>query len=431
MPWLDGLLEGFAELPGDTLTERLALTQAALSAAYDPTASADRVAALARRALGDGALLSGVSVDRVAVGMAAYALVMSDQLDEASVEVERMRADARDRGSALGYSGVGLLAGQIELARGMLDQAAAEFESVLGTARGLGDSPVTQRCIGFANAWLIESLLAAGRTDEARTAVAHATDMGEFDRPELVWSRYGRGLLRLLAQRDVAGACEDLLAVGAAAAAGCYEDRHAPWRQWAARALSASGRAGEAIALADEQLRIAAAWSPGRHGAALCTRAMVGDPGDAEAMFASAVELLAASPLRLERARALVEHAAALRRAGQARAARSRFVEGMDLAARCGAAPLAELARAELIILGARPRRMMFSGVEGLTATEHRVAAMAAEGLTNREIAQALFVTLKTVEVHLSHTYRKLGISSRAQLRAALNPAADTESALR
>jgi DNA-binding CsgD family transcriptional regulator len=90
------------------------------------------------------------------------------------------------------------------------------------------------------------------------------------------------------------------------------------------------------------------------------------------------------------------------------------------LATICGATPLAARANTELRATGARPRRIALSGVESLTPSERRVAQMAAGGPTNREIAQALFVTPKTVEVHLSSVYRKLGISSRSQLQAAL-----------
>jgi DNA-binding CsgD family transcriptional regulator len=98
----------------------------------------------------------------------------------------------------------------------------------------------------------------------------------------------------------------------------------------------------------------------------------------------------------------------------------------LEFAARCGAAPLIERARSELAVLGARPRRLMFSGVEGLTASERRVAAMAAEGMSNREIASSLFVTIKTVETHLGRAYRKLDISSRAELPGRL---ADSDAA--
>ncbi len=93
---------------------------------------------------------------------------------------------------------------------------------------------------------------------------------------------------------------------------------------------------------------------------------------------------------------------------------------GLEAARRCGASALAEFAHAELVTAGARPRRLMFSGAESLTASERRVAEMAAAGQRNREVAQALFVTQKTVENHLGHVYSKLGIVSRSELGAAL-----------
>ena len=94
------------------------------------------------------------------------------------------------------------------------------------------------------------------------------------------------------------------------------------------------------------------------------------------------------------------------------------MLEGLELAAACGASALAEHARTELRAAGARPRRVARSGVDSLTPSERRVAALAAEGLTNAEIAQALFVTVRTVEMHLSAVYRKLEIASRAGLPA-------------
>src|SRR5262249_552571 len=119
---------------------------------------------------------------------------------------------------------------------------------------------------------------------------------------------------------------------------------------------------------------------------------------------------------RLDLARALLDYGRALRRAGRRTEARPALEEAMDLAARCEARPLAADARGDLVVLGARPRREMFSGVEALTAAERRVAERAASGLGNREIAQALFVTEKTVETHLHRVFRKLGIASRREL---------------
>jgi DNA-binding NarL/FixJ family response regulator len=84
------------------------------------------------------------------------------------------------------------------------------------------------------------------------------------------------------------------------------------------------------------------------------------------------------------------------------------------------AGPIAERANQELAATGARPRKLFQTGIDALTATERRVAGLAAEGLTNKDIAQLLFVTVKTVEVHLSSVYRKLQIDSRGRLSAAL-----------
>jgi DNA-binding CsgD family transcriptional regulator len=138
----------------------------------------------------------------------------------------------------------------------------------------------------------------------------------------------------------------------------------------------------------------------------------------------AAAEVLAGSGARLEHARTLVELGAALRRANQRTAAREPLRSGLDLAYRCGAARLAEQARAELLAAGARPRTGILTGLEALTASERRVAELAAAGMSNPEIAQALFVTLNTVEGHLRHAYRKLSISSRGQLPAALRSSA-------
>jgi DNA-binding CsgD family transcriptional regulator len=138
------------------------------------------------------------------------------------------------------------------------------------------------------------------------------------------------------------------------------------------------------------------------------------------ALLREAVEVLEDSPALLEHGRAFTELGAALRRANRRSEARDPLRRGLELAHRCGAKPLAERAHTELAASGARPRRLVLSGLDALTPSERRVASMAANGMTNREIAQALFVTRKTVEVHLSSSYRKLGITSRSLLPGAL-----------
>jgi DNA-binding NarL/FixJ family response regulator len=135
------------------------------------------------------------------------------------------------------------------------------------------------------------------------------------------------------------------------------------------------------------------------------------------------VVTLERSQARVELARARADLGTALRRAGERRDARTELERALDLAHHCGATEIAARAREELLALGAKPRRDAYTGPEALTSSELRVARLAAEGLTNREIAQALFITGKTASVHLSRAYRKLGISSRTALGDALGPA--------
>jgi DNA-binding CsgD family transcriptional regulator len=134
----------------------------------------------------------------------------------------------------------------------------------------------------------------------------------------------------------------------------------------------------------------------------------------------AATEHLDRSPRRYEHARALVDLGAALRRAGARADSRDPLRAGYELAHECGAGTLAETARQELAASGVRIRRQRLSGVASLTPSERRIAEMAAEGGSNAEIAQALFVTLKTVEMHLTHVYRKLDIVGRSELKRAL-----------
>jgi DNA-binding CsgD family transcriptional regulator len=126
---------------------------------------------------------------------------------------------------------------------------------------------------------------------------------------------------------------------------------------------------------------------------------------------------------------AAIDHAeelfgAALRRGNSRSEARQLLREGIELAHRCGATALVERANDELAATGAHRRTVLLSGLDELTASERRVAQMAAEEMSNKEIAQALFVTVKTVEQHLGRVYRKLDLSSRRQLAGALGASA-------
>ena len=96
------------------------------------------------------------------------------------------------------------------------------------------------------------------------------------------------------------------------------------------------------------------------------------------------------------------------------------MTSGYELAVRCGAGALAARALEELRAAGAPPRRAALSGTDSLTPAERRVADAAARGASNREVAQTLFISEKTVEAHLGHAYSKLEISSRRELAGAL-----------
>lgn len=109
-----------------------------------------------------------------------------------------------------------------------------------------------------------------------------------------------------------------------------------------------------------------------------------------------------------------------MRRANRRSEAREPLRRGLDLARHCGARTLVQRAREELTAAGARPRREPLTGIDALTATELRVVRLAAQKMTNREIAQSLFVTTKTIETHLAHAYAKLEIRSRTDLGEAL-----------
>jgi DNA-binding CsgD family transcriptional regulator len=112
----------------------------------------------------------------------------------------------------------------------------------------------------------------------------------------------------------------------------------------------------------------------------------------------------------------LVDLGAALRRANRRAEAREPLSRALDLAGRGGLRLIGQRARNELLAAGARPRRDLLTGPQALTPAEHRVAALAAAGHTNREIAEQLYITLRTVEHHLTHAFQKLQIATRAQL---------------
>jgi DNA-binding CsgD family transcriptional regulator len=260
--------------------------------------------------------------------------------------------------------------------------------------------------------------IARGELEAARTALVTA---GEERVPEAHSSLlYEAAHAELLLAE---GRPEEALA--AAEAGGAAADRVVnpawiPWRSLKARALDRLGRTEEALEVALEELPYAQAWgAPSTVAQTLRVIGTIEREAGVERLR-EAADLVAGTSARLEHAKCLAALGGALRRARQPTEAREPLREALELAFVCGAAGLADEIRTELNAAGVRPRTEALSGPAALTAKERKVAALAAEGQTNRDIAQTLYVTPKTVEVHLTNAYRKLGIRSRRELSQAL-----------
>jgi DNA-binding CsgD family transcriptional regulator len=271
---------------------------------------------------------------------------------------------------------------------------------------------------------LIKVLVDQGKLDDAEQALV-ALDPEAGRGFASAWGhRFARGRLRV-AQGRVAEGLDDFLGLGAdltRAIVTCPS--YLPWRSEAALAQLALGERESAGRLAEEELELAQAFG-GQRALGVAKRAAgVAAGGDRGALLLrEAIEVLERGNAPLERARALADLGALLRRRNRRTEAREVLREALDTAHRAGARPLAELAEAELRATGARPRRVVLTGVDSLTASERRIAELASQGLTNREIAQTLFVTARTVEGHLTSIFRKLQVESRSGLQSVLEVA--------
>jgi len=379
------------------------------------------VLALLDHGLDGGRLLARVDSDSLMAAQALFSPVMLEQLERADELAGQLLAQSRSRGSVMGLVIAGCMHAAVRARRGELVDAETDVRTVIEIAVEYGMTFAIPSALWYGADALIE------RPELAD--VAALADVGGLP-PDLARTASG-ALLREVRGR-LALAAGDLRTARAelAAAAGTYETLQlvnpgaSCWRSALALAVAAEDPA-EARRLATSELEGARqAGLPRPAGIALRTRGLLqgGERGLAD--LREAAELLEASGARLEQARALVELGAALRRANQRTAARGPLRTGLDLAYRCGATRLAQRATDELVAAGARPRRGALTGLEALTTSERRVAELAATGMSNPEIAQALFVTLNTVEGHLRHVYQKLSIRTRSQLPAALRTSA-------
>jgi ATP/maltotriose-dependent transcriptional regulator MalT len=410
-------LERRARLEGRTRGERLVLASLAYLRAKTSGSAAEAATHL-ERPLEGGKLLRELQLDvagpfyDIVVG-----LLSTDALDVADAHLEDALVEARGRGSIPGVAFLTDLRGWVSLRRGRLGRAECDARTSLELLTSHG---ITLG-VPYAVALLVRALTEQGDLDAAdRELRTHGLDQGMETGPLYKVLSEVRGLLRLAQGRTREG-LDELLRL-AEPGDDWGSNLAARWRSNAALGFLTLGDRDEANRLAAEDLELARDWgAPSGVGAALRVSALVEEGEEQVPRLREAVAVLETSPARLELARALTDLGAALRRGNRRVEARGELERGLRIAKELGARPLADRARTDLRAAGGRSIEPNGDGVSRLTTSELRVAELAAKGHSNPEIAQALFVTRKTVETHLGHVYAKLAISGRGQLGGVLD----------
>ena len=412
-------LERLGALAGETPGERLVLASLAFERARTSD-SASQAAAHLEKALAGGRLLDEQDPDiPPPIYLLVVGLLATENLDLAEAVLDRMLTDARARVSIPAVAFVLAHQGVASMRRG----AVARAEDDARTALDLLSAHGIPLGATLALAVLVEALIERADVEGAQDALDKAGFGAEIP-PGLPSNPLleARGILHLAQGRTAAGV-DDLLEFGRRDELwGGASPLASRWRSRASLALAAMGETGQARRMALDDLERARKWGAASGiGVALRASALVEGGAASVDRLGDAAQVLAGSPARLEHARALTDLGAALRRANRRREARQALQDGLDRAERCGAWALAKRARTELRAAGGRSAHPGMTGLRQLTASERRIAELAAQGRSNPEIAQALFVTRKTVETHLGNVYRKLAISGRGKLSRALS----------
>ena len=371
--------------------------------------SAEACAALALAALEGGEL---IAADNGLLATCAITTLVWADREDALDWWDAARTDAYRRGSVFAISSLHLWWGYTQYRRGALGEAEESLRAAAGEfelwGHGQQQAPIVR------DAFLAAVLRERGDLDGARRVLERSTDPGDENLGPHYWCNSHVELL--LAERRFEAALAAAENYAARFEALISNPMDAPWRSHKARSLAALGRGEEALELVRDELVRARAWgAPGTVARTLQALALI-EPEAAIDHLEEAVTLVASSPARLEHAKTLLALGSAFRGARRPADARDPLRRALELADVCGARGLADRARAELYAAGGRPRTTALTGIASLTPSELRVARLAAAGHTNRDIAQELYVTPKTVERHLGHAYRKLGIRTRREL---------------
>jgi DNA-binding CsgD family transcriptional regulator len=416
---LDAVIEELTVRPPgpDLPAERLVLATLAAREAVRG-APVDSFQPLISRAIQGDGLIDGAGLDAgMILTLAALALLHADNLTLSQSLLDAALARAREQGSVLAAATISYLRTWPQYFQGRIVSAIADAEWALAARQhGWG------MWVGAASAVLTHARIDRGDLDGALQAVELGARLEIADqaaeRPLLLIARAHLHL----ASGDPAAALADAVEAGNVDDALGVALRPVPWRVLAAEAALAIGQRARALEFATAEVDFARrAGSPRALGMALRINGVVHGGKAGIELLRHAVEVLSNSPSHLERARALVDLGALTRRTGARTASRDPLRLGLEIAERSGALRLAAQAREELRIAGAKPRRVAISGIDSLTPSERRVAELAASGMTNREIAQTLFVTPKTVDYHMRHVFQKLNLSSRRELARLLS----------
>ena len=349
--------------------------------------------------------------------MATLSLLWAERYAQVRPLLDASIAQARITGDS-GRLSLGLATrGWLALRRGDLSAAEVDTRTALATT----ELPAPPLYRVLSGGFLVRALVNQGELDAAEQALAPLDCQAEGGSLPAAILRFARGRLRV-AQGRVAEGLEDFLAVGARLTSGMVTcPGFLPWRSEAALAHLALGDREPAERLAEEELGLAQAFgAPRALGIAKRAAGVIAGGDRGASLLREAIDAFERGDAALERARALTDLGAMLRRRNRRTEARELLREALDAAHRAGAKPLADQAETELRATGARPRRVVLTGLDSLTASERRIAELAGQGLTNREIAQTLFITARTVEGHLTSVFRKLMLDSRDELPAAL-----------
>jgi DNA-binding CsgD family transcriptional regulator/tetratricopeptide (TPR) repeat protein len=405
------------EIDPDSPSGRLAAAMEVRIASVSGTA--DEAADAAERALANDGAIFAEEPDPMGAMGSVSALISAERFDQARYAVERAIAIARERASTPDLSLACGIRGAVALGDGDLLAAEVDVRQALDIARLAGIAALVMLGVAPMVQILIER-------DELEAAEAELQSLGMAEGPipesaVVAMVRYERGHLRF-ARGELEQAIEDFGSLTIhPEEIGLGPSPSLLVGPFAARALISLGEHARARELVDSLMASAKRWgTPTAIANGLRADAAVRGGAEGISLLEEAVALQVGGPARVQRAHALVELGEALRREGARARARAPLREGFKLARQCGAARLAKRAHAELEATGETLRRYTPIGVESLTPSERRVAEMAASGMTNRQIAQSLFVTVKTVEAHLSAAYDKLDIESREQLPGVL-----------